>query len=107
MLSKSEATKKSKSKSDFCQFAQQIGFRSSLDEMLIKLTLWDSEDWDILWVERDAIYEIMNNYHLAPHQRINHYRNHFELTRKDLMVKNLKRYKKQIEKEGRFDEAAQ
>ena len=66
-----------------------------------------SEDWDILWVERDAIYEILNNFHLNPTQRINHYRNHFELTRKDLMVKNLKRYKKQIEKEGRFDEAAQ
>ena len=65
------------------------------------------EDWDILWVERDAIYEILNNFHLSPVQRINHYRNHFELTRKDLMVKNLKRYKKQIEKEGRFDEAAQ
>ena len=52
-------------------------------------------------------YEILNNFHLNPAQRINHYRNHFELTRKDLMVKNLKRYKKQIEKEGRFDEAAQ
>ena len=66
-----------------------------------------SEDWDILWVERDSIYEILNNFHLSPTQRINHYRNHFELTRKDLMVKNLKRYKKQIEKEGRYDEAAQ
>ena len=59
----------------------------------------------ILWVERDAIYEVLNHFHLQPHQRINHYRNHFELTRKDLMVKNLKRYKKTLEKEGKFDEA--
>jgi len=65
----------------------------------------EGEDWDILWVERDAIYEVLNHFHLQPHQRINHYRNHFELTRKDLMVKNLKRYKKQLEKEGKFDEA--
>ena len=31
---------------------------------------------------------------LAAHQRVNHFRNHYELTRKDLLVKNLKRTKK-------------
>jgi len=31
---------------------------------------------------------------LTDHQVINHFPNHYELTRKDLMVKNLKRYKK-------------
>ena len=60
----------------------------------------NSDDWDIVWAERDVIYDIMNKTHLQPNQRVNHYRNHFELTRKDLMVKNLKRYKKQLEKEG-------
>lgn len=58
----------------------------------------NSDDWDIVWAERDVIYDIMNKTHLQPNQRVNHYRNHFELTRKDLMVKNLKRYKKQLEK---------
>ena len=24
----------------------------------------EGEDWDILWVERDAIYEILNHFHL-------------------------------------------
>ena len=61
----------------------------------------NSDDWDIVWAERDVIYDIMNKTHLQPNQRVNHYRNHFELTRKDLMVKNLKRYKKQLEKEGK------
>jgi tubulin polyglutamylase TTLL9 len=56
-------------------------------------------------VERDQIYEILNHFHLQPHQRVNHFRNHYELTRKDLMVKNLKRHKKQLEKEGKFDDA--
>jgi len=37
---------------------------------------------------------------------VNHFRNHYELTRKDLMVKNLKRHKKQLEKEGKYDDAA-
>lgn len=31
---------------------------------------------------------------------INHYPNHYELTRKDLMLKNIKRYRKELEKEG-------
>lgn len=31
---------------------------------------------------------------LTDHQIINHFPNHYELTRKDLMIKNLKRYKK-------------
>ena len=33
---------------------------------------------------------------LAAHQRVNHFRNHYELTRKDLLVKNLKRTKKVV-----------
>lgn len=33
---------------------------------------------------------------LNDHQVINHFPNHYELTRKDLMVKNLKRYKKEM-----------
>ena len=65
-----------------------------------------SDEWDILWVERDAIYEILNHTHLQQNQKVNHFRNHFELTRKDLMVKNLKRKRKELEKEGKFDEAA-
>jgi tubulin polyglutamylase TTLL1 len=31
---------------------------------------------------------------------LNHFPNHYELTRKDLMVKNIKRFKKDMEKEN-------
>ena len=31
---------------------------------------------------------------------INHFSNHYEITRKDLMVKNIKRYRRELEKEG-------
>lgn len=31
---------------------------------------------------------------------INHFPNHYELTRKDLLVKNIKRYRKDLEREG-------
>ena len=31
---------------------------------------------------------------------INHFPNHYELTRKDMMMKNIKRYRKELDKEG-------
>lgn len=37
--------------------------------------------------------------HLNDWQRINHFPNHYELTRKDLLIKNLKRAKRQLERE--------
>lgn len=39
-------------------------------------------------------------------QRLNHFPNHYELTRKDLMVKNLKRMRKQLERNDCQAEAA-
>ena len=38
--------------------------------------------------------------HLDPHQHVNHFLNHQELTRKDLLVKNMKRMRRQCEKDG-------
>lgn len=40
------------------------------------------------------------------HQRVNHFRNHYELTRKDLLVKNVKRMRKQLERMEDHEEAA-
>ena len=37
---------------------------------------------------------------MAEHQRVNHFANHVELTRKDLMAKNLNRAKRQAAKKG-------
>jgi tubulin polyglutamylase TTLL9 len=48
----------------------------------------------------------MRNPLLSVLQRINHFRNHYELTRKDLLIKNLKRAKKQLEREDKPAEAA-
>jgi tubulin polyglutamylase TTLL9 len=52
------------------------------------------------------LHEILDHIHLQPNQRVNHFRNHYELTKKDLMVKNLKRHRKSLVKEGKMDEAA-
>jgi len=40
----------------------------------------DSElDWDIMWADRDWITTVMDYVHLAPNQRVNHFRNHYEV----------------------------
>lgn len=60
------------------------------------------EDWNIYWsntVNCRAIFNIDNGYRLNDHQIINHFPNHYELVRKDLLVKNIKRYRKELEKE--------
>ncbi len=43
---------------------------------------------------------------LSCHKRVNHFKNHFELTRKDNLVKNIKRMKKQLERADALEEAA-
>ena len=60
-------------------------------------------DWNIYWASVGTVKQIFNpesGYRLNDMQLINHYPNHFELTRKDLMVKNIKRFRKDMEKEN-------
>ncbi|KAL0219090.1 hypothetical protein P9112_004743 [Eukaryota sp. TZLM1-RC] len=61
------------------------------------------EDWNVYWASVHTIKHIFNpetRYRLSDEQLINHFPNHFELTRKDLLVKNIKRYRKELEREG-------
>ena len=40
----------------------------------------DSElDWDLLWADKEWIHEVFDHFHLQNHQRINHFRNHYEV----------------------------
>lgn len=65
----------------------------------------DTNEWNIFWADKDWIHDTFDRIHLDPHQRINHFRNHYELTRKDLLVKNMKRMKRFYEREGNPEEA--
>uniref|UniRef100_A0A3B3Z9G8 Tubulin--tyrosine ligase-like protein 9 n=1 Tax=Periophthalmus magnuspinnatus TaxID=409849 RepID=A0A3B3Z9G8_9GOBI len=61
-------------------------------------------EWDFNWCDVGWLRENFDHSYMEEHVRINHFRNHYELTRKNLMVKNLKRYRKSIEKEeGRVE----
>jgi hypothetical protein len=57
-------------------------------------------DWDIFWTNKEWIRGIYDKIHLEQHQRVNHFRNFYELTRKDLLVKNLKRARRTLQKRG-------
>ncbi|KAJ3377749.1 putative tubulin polyglutamylase ttll9, partial [Entophlyctis sp. JEL0112] len=56
-------------------------------------------DWDFHWADVHWVHENFDHMYLSEGQRINHFRNHYELTRKDLLVKNIKRMIKTMEKE--------
>jgi tubulin polyglutamylase TTLL1 len=58
----------------------------------------EGDDWNIYWANKTTVKNIFNpenGVRLADGQYVNHFPNHYELTRKDLMVKNIKRYKKE------------
>ena len=60
-------------------------------------------EWDFYWCDVGWMREHFDHCYLEEHQRINHFRNHYELTRKNLMAKNLKRLKKLLEKESKLE----
>lgn len=55
-------------------------------------------DWNVYWANVMSVKQMFSPeslHRLRDDQVINHFSNHFELTRKDLMIKNLKRYRKE------------
>mmetsp|Transcript_42701 Transcript_42701/g.96207 ORF Transcript_42701/g.96207 Transcript_42701/m.96207 type:complete len:468 (-) Transcript_42701:214-1617(-) len=62
-------------------------------------------DWSFFWADRDWIHDAFDRVHLDASQKVNHFRNHYELTRKDLLAKNLKRMRRQCERDNLMEEA--
>jgi len=64
-------------------------------------------DFDFFWSEKKWHNEkdTQGYFHLGQCQKVNHYPNNHELTRKDHMYKNLRKYKRQLEKDGKVEEA--
>ena len=81
------------------------------------------EEWNWLWATVGTTHRIFNielgatrpppprgqwhrvrivpaGYRLNDNQLVNHFPTHYELTRKDCMVKNIKRYRKDLERDG-------
>ncbi|XP_071966874.1 probable tubulin polyglutamylase TTLL9 isoform X2 [Engystomops pustulosus] len=66
----------------------------------------DDGEWDFYWCDVGWLRENFDHIYMEEHVRICHFRNHYELTRKNFMVKNLKRFRKQLERESGRLEAA-
>ncbi|XP_060040450.1 probable tubulin polyglutamylase TTLL9 isoform X2 [Erinaceus europaeus] len=66
----------------------------------------DEGEWDFYWCDVSWVRENFDHTYMDEHVRISHFRNHYELTRKNYMVKNLKRFRKQLEREAGKLEAA-
>ena len=90
--------------------ADSIRFRATLRNTVVDTfrsrSGWceaaDQDDWDITWTDVGWVHDHLGVHgggsDLEPHQRVNHFPNHYELTRKDLMVKNIKRMKRQLQR---------
>ncbi|TPX46495.1 hypothetical protein SeMB42_g03667 [Synchytrium endobioticum] len=83
-----------------------IRFRTSLRNTICDVMRdrgWketDSDtDWDVFWADVHWLHEFFDKSYFSEYQRINHFRNHYELTRKDLLVKNIKRTLRAVERE--------
>eukprot|EP00388_Colpodella_angusta_P044087 GDKK01061675.1.p1 GENE.GDKK01061675.1~~GDKK01061675.1.p1 ORF type:complete len:176 (+),score=21.40 GDKK01061675.1:30-530(+) len=65
----------------------------------------NDNDWDVIWADKDWIHEEMDHIHLQNHQRINHFRTYGELTRKDFLARNIKKARRECERQGKMNEA--
>ena len=64
----------------------------------------DDDSWNFFWASVTTVKQIFSGksyIKLNDYQVLNHFPNFYELTRKDLMAKNIKKYKKLLLKEGK------
>ncbi|MED6282690.1 putative tubulin polyglutamylase ttll9 [Characodon lateralis] len=73
----------------------KCGLLNTIQDVLRQRPNWvevkDDGEWDFNWCDVGWLRENFDYTYMEEHVRINHFRNHYELTRKNLMVKNLKR----------------
>ncbi len=60
-------------------------------------------EWDFYWCDVGWMRDHFDHSYFEEHQRVCHFRNHYELSRKNLMARNLKRLRKQLEKESKLE----
>ena len=90
----------------------KLGWKSDLNKDVIIQNFtdrfWeeieDEDNWNFFWASVNTIRQIFSGksyVKLTDYQILNHFPNFYELTRKDLMSKNIKKYKKLLLKEGK------
>ncbi|CAH8516244.1 unnamed protein product [Heterobilharzia americana] len=86
--------------------AQVIKFKCTMNNTILDVLKnrgWTEvlreDECDFYWCDPMAMKDLFDHGSMGNISKICHFRNHFELTRKNLMVKNLKRLKRKWEKE--------
>lgn len=89
-----------------------IKFRCSLSNTILDVlrarpgwTEVTTGDWDFCWCGVDWMSTQEEYNYFPENSKVSHFRNYFELTRKNLMVKNLKRLRRRLEREAGKAEA--
>ncbi|XP_039280925.1 probable tubulin polyglutamylase TTLL1 [Nilaparvata lugens] len=60
-----------------------------------------NDDWNFFWATSSSCQKLFScgsRYRFSDHQIVNHFPNYFELTRKDALSRNMRRYRKAMEK---------
>ena len=58
-----------------------------------------------MWCEKQQIDWVFEKHRLQPQAKVNHFRGWTELCRKDMLNKNLKKFKRNLEKQGNREES--
>ena len=67
----------------------------------------ESDDWNVMWCEKEQIDWVFEKHRLAPQAKVNHFRGWTELCRKDALNKNLKKFKRTLDKQGNKEESGE
>ena len=65
----------------------------------------DADDWNVMWCEKEQIEWVFEKYRMQPTAKVNHFRGWTELCRKDMLSKNLKKFKRALDKQGNSSES--
>lgn len=93
--------------SEECKILFKTGYKNVVHKVMSGRNGWiqtkSTTDWDILWADIHWIKENLKDFARDETQRINHFENHYEISRKDLLNKNFERFKKACKREGNKD----
>lgn len=79
---------------------EKIGFlhcKFFKNSKIIFKKIFSGDNWQFFWVNREWMTSYYDRYKFKEGQLICHFRNDYELTRKDCLIKNHKKYRKNPE----------
>lgn len=81
--------------------------KNSVHDVMSKRDNWkeseSEEGWDIMWCDKNWITSDFDGIRFRDNQKVNHFRNFYELTRKDLLIKNVNKIKIQYRRSNEMN----